>query len=107
MVHTRPMVSLWDRRLGLQCGLGRASPKLVPLLACESVLFLLQEALERPSWPSASMRPSGSLRTSDTLSEYFFFFFGDMNAHHCRCEESEAVAGPRAVLSHEEGPVHL
>ena len=40
------------------------------------------------------------------LSE-FFFFFGDMNTHHYRCEESKAVAGPRAVLSHEEGPVHL
>ena len=47
------------QRLGLQCGLGRASPKLVPLLTCEFVLFLLQEDLERPSWPSASIRPLG------------------------------------------------
>lgn len=71
MVHTRPMVSLWAGRLGLQCGLRRASPKLVPLLACESVMFLLQEVLERPSWPSASIRPLGQPQDPVTLSEYF------------------------------------
>lgn len=58
---------------GLQCGLGRASPKLVPLLACESVLFLLQEAGET-SWPSAFHEAPKQPQTSDTLSEYFFFF---------------------------------